>query len=141
MSLRIGNIFHWRCDGSSSKKSSFLRTWRQPYPRLIFIETEVIPSPSANNAHIGIAQYNVVGLFAASSSTATTVAAGRLLHIASQVTGTALMAGDGQFLERNSSFAILGSLRVCIPGSLLPSDHVRCESCGINRPQEFDDLV
>ena len=129
MSLRIGNIFHWRCDGSSSKKSSFLRTWRQPYPRLIFIETEVIPSPSANNAHIGIAQNNVVGLFAASSSTATTVAAGRLLHIASQMTGTALVAECGQRLEQKLSFAFLGSLWVCIPGSLLPSDHI-CWECG-----------
>ena len=76
-------------------KSSLLHTRRQPYPRLIFIETEVVTSPSANNPHVVIAQYNVVGLFATISSSTTTVAAGRLLHIASQVTGTALVAGHG----------------------------------------------
>ena len=77
--------------------STLLHTWRQAYPRLIFIKTEVVPSPSTNNAHVVIAQYNVVGLFATISSSTTTVAASWLLHIASQVTGTALVAGKGQF--------------------------------------------
>jgi hypothetical protein len=118
----------------------FLRTWRQPYPRLIFIETEVVPSPSANNAHVGIAQYNVVGFFATISSSSTTVTTGWLLHIASQMTGAALVAGRGQFYERIVSFAILGSLWVYIPGSLLPSDHVSWECGGISI-QWFDDVV
>jgi hypothetical protein len=91
-------------------KSSLLHTRRQPYPRLIFIETEVVTSPSANNPHVVIAQYNVVGLFTASSSTSTTMAAGWLLHVASQVTSPALVAGCGQFLNWSSSFPILANL-------------------------------
>ena len=83
----------------SFPSSTLLHTWRQAYPRLIFIETEVVPSPSTNNAHVVIAQYNVVGLFATTSSSTTTVAAGWLLHIASQVTGTALVAANDQSLK------------------------------------------
>lgn len=77
---------------------SLLRTWRQAYPRLVFIEIEIVPSPSTNHAHIVIAQYNVVRLFTTSSSSTATVAAGWLLHVTSQVTGTALMAGSDQSL-------------------------------------------
>lgn len=81
------------------QQSSLLRTWRQAYPRLVFIEAEVIPSPSTNHTHIVITQYNMVRLFATVPSSTATVAAGWLLHIASQVTGTALVAWTGQFLE------------------------------------------
>ena len=120
-----------------SYQCSLLRTWRQAYPRLVFIETEVIPSPSTNNAHTVIAQYHVVGLFATVPSSTTTLAASWLLHIASQVAGTALVAASGQFLELST---LLESLFVRLPGSLLSSDHVCWECSGIS-VQSFDDMV
>ena len=85
-----------------------MRTWRQTYPRLIFIEAEIVPSPSTNHGHVGIPQYNVVGLFATIPRSPATVTAGWLLHIASQVTGTALVAGSGQLLGSSALSAISG---------------------------------